>query len=199
MNPDPWLDHSPLEGRLVRLEPMSGDHIPGLIAAGSDPSIWEYMVYGNLSVPANMSAWVWDILDRQKAGTDRCFTVFHLPSGRIAGATRYLEMRPPHLSLEVGGTWYSPEFQRTGVNTECKYLLLRNAFEVMGCIRVQFKADERNLNSIRSIERLGAHREGLLRNQFILPDGTRRNSVFFSIINDEWPEVKKHLEGILSR
>lgn len=199
MNKNSWSDPITLTGHLVRLEPMSEAHIPGLSAAGQDPSIWKYMVYGDLSASGDMAAWVKDMLERQTTGTDLCFTVIHLPSGRVAGATRYLEMRPPHRSLEIGGTWYSPEFQRTGVNTECKFLLLKYAFEEMGCIRVQFKADERNQNSIRAIQRLGARHEGVLRNHYILPDGAFRNSVYFSVIDTEWPEVKKMLEGKLNR
>jgi RimJ/RimL family protein N-acetyltransferase len=101
--------------------------------------------------------------------------------------------------LEIGGTWYAPEFQRTAVNTECKYLLLSYAFEKLKCIRVQFKSDKRNISSIRAIERLGAVQEGVLRNHYILPDGTLRDSVFFSILDKEWPGIKLKLEEKLAR
>jgi RimJ/RimL family protein N-acetyltransferase len=138
-----------------------------------------------------------DILSRQAAGTDLAFAVIHLGSGGAIGATRYLEIRPPHRSLEVGGTWYATRFQRTAVNTECKYLLLKHAFEVLGCIRVQFKADARNQRSLRAIERLGAAREGVLRNHYITPDGGYRDSVYFSILDSEWPKVKERLEEML--
>lgn len=188
-----------LEGNLVRLEPLSLAHSDGLAEAGSDPAIWQFMLYGDLSHPGAMRAWVQDILDRQAAGTDLPFTVIHKPSGKIAGATRYLDIRPVHRGLELGGTWYSPEFQRTGVNTECKYLLLRHAFEILGCIRVQFKADSRNVRSLRGIERLGAVREGLLRNHMIVNDGVIRHSVYFSILDSEWPNVRTRLEGFLER
>ena len=120
--------------------------------------------------------------------------VIHLASGRVAGATRYLNMAPEHRGLEIGGTWYGADFQRTAVNTECKYLLLEYAFETLGCIRVQLKTDERNLRSQRAIERIGAKYEGILRNHMILPDGGYRDSVFYSIIDSEWPGVKKSLE-----
>ncbi len=188
-----------LEGQLVRLEPLSLVHSEGLAEAGSDPAIWRYMLYGNLSLPGAMEAWVRDILHRQGEGTDLPFTVIHKPSGRVAGATRYLEIRPAHRGLEIGGTWYATEFQRTGVNTECKYLLLRHAFETMGCIRVQFKADANNERSLRGIERIGARREGVLRNHMILADGRRRDSAYYSILDSEWPTVRAHLEALLSR
>jgi RimJ/RimL family protein N-acetyltransferase len=123
----------------------------------------------------------------------------HLESGRVAGATRYLNIVPQDRGLEIGGTWYGPEFQRTVVNTECKYLLLSHAFERLGCIRVQLKTDLRNERSQRAIERIGAVKEGVLRNHMILPDGRIRHSVFYSILDTEWPEVKNRLEGMLER
>ncbi len=199
MSANLWCTPVTLTGGLVRLEPLSEEHIPGLAEAGRDESIWKYMLYGDLTLPDNMAAWVQEILARQAAGTDLPFTVIHQPSGCVAGATRYLEMRPPHRSLEVGGTWYAPKFQRTGVNTECKYLMLKYAFETLGCIRVQFKADARNERSIRAIERLGAVREGLLRNHYILPDGRFRDSAYFSILDKEWPGLKEKLEDKLVR
>jgi N-acetyltransferase len=187
-----------LDGRLVRLEPLSLLHSEGLAEAGSDPTIWRYMLYGNLSLPGAMEVWVQDILHRQSAGTDLPFAVIHKPSGRVAGATRYLDIRPKDRGLEIGGTWYGTDFQRTGVNTECKYLLLRHAFDVLGCIRVQFKADAMNERSLRGIERIGAQREGVLRNHMLLSDGRKRDSVYFSIIDSEWPQVKTRLEGLMS-
>jgi RimJ/RimL family protein N-acetyltransferase len=193
-----WKTPVTLAGKVVRLEPLTTAHIQGLAAAGKDESIWKLMLYGDLTSQDSMSAWVDDMLLRQAAGTDLPFTVIHLASGRIAGATRYLEMRPPHRSLEIGGTWYAPEFQRTAVNTECKYLMLKYAFEEMSCIRVQFKADARNERSIRAIQRLGAVREGVLRNHYILMDGTFRDSAYFSILDREWPGVKWLLEQRLA-
>ena len=127
------------------------------------------------------------------------FAVIHVASGRVAGATRYMDINPAHRSLEIGGTWYGLEFQHTVVNTECKYLLLRYAFETLGTVRVQFKADIRNERSWRAIERIGAKREGILRNHYILPDGVIRDSVFYSVIESEWPGVKERLEEKLER
>ena len=188
-----------LTGSVVRLEPLSEQHVPDLTVAAHDERIWRYMLYAYPEDEEKMLAWVRDILTRQAAGADLAFAVIHLASGRAIGATRYLEIRPEHRSLEVGGTWYATEFQRTAVNTECKYLLLKHAFEVLGCIRVQFKADARNLRSIRAIERIGAMREGVLRNHYILPDGKFRDSVYYSILDCEWPGVRKSLERMLAK
>ncbi len=193
-----WQTPVTLEGKVVRLEPLSEAHITALALAGQDESIWKYMLYANLTSEESMAAWVRDMLSHQQDGTDLPFAVIHLASGRAAGATRYMEMRPQHRSLEIGGTWYAPEFQRTAVNTECKYLMLKYAFEEMNCIRVQFKADARNERSVRAIERLGAVREGVLRNHYVLQDGTFRDSVYFSIVDREWPEVKRRLEQRLA-
>lgn len=186
-----------LAGRLVRLEPLTLGHIPQLAAAGCDPEIWKFMLYGEMRTEADIRHWVEDLLQRQQRGTDLPFAVIHLLSGRAVGATRYINITPEHRSLEIGGTWYGREFQRTGVNTEAKYLLLRHAFEVLGCVRVQFKTDLRNERSQRAIERLGAVREGVLRKHMILPDGRLRDSVYYSILDDEWSYVKARLEAFL--
>ncbi len=190
-----WRTPVILTGRYVRLEPMTEAHVPGLTAIGLDDSIWEHMLYGDVRTEKDVRGWVRDILSRP----DLPFVVIQLASGRIAGATRYLNITPEHRGLEIGGTWYGLEFRRTAVNTECKYLLLRYAFETLGCIRVQFKTDLRNERSQRAIERLGAKREGVLRNHMILPDGRFRDSVFFSILDTEWPGVKMRLEEMLNR
>ncbi|HLE16098.1 MAG TPA: GNAT family protein [Anaerolineales bacterium] len=183
---------------MIRLEPLSLTHAPDLTIAGRDESIWLYMLYGNIESEGDMRNWISDLLDRQSQGTDLPFAVIHLGSGRAIGATRYLDIRPQHRGLEVGGTWYSPEFQRTAVNTECKYLLLSHAFERLGCIRVQFKTDLRNLRSQRALKRIGAIKEGILRNHIVTPEGTIRDSVYFSILDSEWPAVKINLERKLT-
>ena len=186
-----WRTPITLTGKHVRLEPMNEAHVPGLTLAGAgNHGIWEHMLYGDIRTEADMLGWVQDILSRP----DLPFVVIHLESGKVAGATRYLNMAPEHRGLEIGGTWYGAEFQRTAVNTECKYLLMEYAFETLGCIRVQFKTDERNLRSQRAIERIGAKKEGVLRNHMILPNGRYRNSVFYSVLDVEWPEVKRRLE-----
>ena len=193
-----WVEPVVLSGKFIRLEPLSDEHVSGLALVGRDPSIWRYMLYGEVTSPGKMADWVQGMLALKAAGTDQPFAVRHLESGRLAGATRYIEIRPPHRGLEIGGTWFGPEFQRTAVNTEAKYLLMRHAFETLGCIRVQFKADSRNERSLKAIERLGAVREGTLRNHMILNDGTYRHSVYFSILGTEWPGIKQRLEEKLA-
>lgn len=194
-----WVAPITLTGRHVRLEPMTEAHIPGLARIGVGQTFWDFMLYGNMNTEADMANWVRDILARAEGGTDLPFVVIHLESGRVAGATRYLNIVPRDRGLEIGGTWYGTEFQRTAVNTECKYLLLDHAFEVLKCIRVQLKTDLRNERSQRAIERIGAVKEGVLRNHMVLPDGRIRHSVFYSILDSEWPEVKKRLEGMLQK
>jgi RimJ/RimL family protein N-acetyltransferase len=188
-----------LSGRFVRLEPLCQAHVPGLAQAGKDESIWRYMRYGSLTDPQRMGEWVRHMLDLQARGTDLPFAVIHLPDEKLAGATRYLNIDRQDRNLEIGGTWYGLGYQRTAVNTECKYLLLRHAFETLGCLRVQIKTDLRNQRSQRAIERLGAVQEGILRDHIILPDGYLRSSVIYSILRREWPEVKQRLEGYLAQ
>jgi N-acetyltransferase len=188
-----------LTGSYVRLEPMTESHIPGLAEIGVGQTFWHFMLYGDMNSVDDMRNWVLDILARAEKGTDLPFVAIHLESGRVAGATRYLNIMPKDRGLEIGGTWYGPEFQRTIVNTECKHLLLEHAFESLGCIRVQLKTDLRNERSQKAIERIGAVKEGVLRNHMILPDGHFRHSVFYSILDTEWPGVKKRLEEMLSR
>ena len=192
-----WVTPVTLTGKHVRLEPMSETHISGLAEIGMGQAFWDFMLYGDINTREDMANWVRDILSRAERGTDLPFVVIHLGSGRIAGATRYLNIVPKDRGLEIGGTWYGLEFQRTPVNTECKYLLLRHAFETLGCIRVQLKTDLRNERSQKAIERIGAVKEGILRNHMILPDGRYRHSVFYSIIDTEWTAVKKRLEEMM--
>jgi RimJ/RimL family protein N-acetyltransferase len=188
-----------LTGKHVRLEPMTEEHVPGLAEIGVGQTFWDFMLYGNINTVDDMRNWVMDILARAEKGTDLPFVAIHLTSGRVAGATRYLNIMPNDRGLEIGGTWYGPEFQRTPVNTECKYLLLSHAFETLGCIRVQLKTDLRNERSQKAIERIGAVKEGILRNHMILPDGRYRHSVFYSILDTEWPEVKNRLEEMMNQ
>jgi RimJ/RimL family protein N-acetyltransferase len=188
-----------LTGRFVRLEPLSEEHVPGLTAIGLDEEIWRYMLYGQMRSEEDIRGWVRRMLALAVQGTDLPFAVVDLASGCVAGATRYLEIRPAHYGLEIGGTWYGAAFQRTRVNTECKYLLLQHAFERLHCIRAQLKTDSRNERSQRAIERLGAVKEGMLRNHLILPDGRVRHSVYYSILDSEWPAVKLRLQEMLAR
>ena len=188
-----------LTGKVMRLDPLSPENALDLADAGKDEDIWRYMRYGPINSPEKMKSFISYLLGLQKSGTDLPFAVIHLGSGRAIGMTRYMSIEPDNRSLEIGGTWYNREYQHTAVNTECKFLLLRHAFEELACIRVQFKADERNERSQRALERIGAVKEGVLRDHMILPDGTVRSSVFYSILAREWPVVKQGLLKLMSR
>jgi RimJ/RimL family protein N-acetyltransferase len=187
-------------GPTVRLEPLGLDHLAGLIPAAADPRIWRYMLYGQLDDPARLRAWIETLLAAQEVGTDLPFAVRHLASGALIGATRYLEILPAHRSLEIGGTWFAPAWWGSGVNRESKFLLLRHAFEDLGMLRVQFKVDRRNERSQQAIVALGAVWEGVLRSHRITPAGERRDSVFYSILAEEWPGVRAalHPDGSLN-
>jgi RimJ/RimL family protein N-acetyltransferase len=186
-----------LTGKVVRLEPLTVDHVADLARVGLEPEIWHYMRYGKIENSEGLKAWVQELLSLQEQGTDLPFAVIYLASGRAVGSTRFLHIDMPNRSLEIGGTWYGLEYQGTQVNTECKYLLLRHAFETLGCIRVWFKTDGRNLRSQHALEKLGVVKEGVLRNHMILPDGTIRDSVVYSLLPDEWPQVKANLKARL--
>lgn len=186
-----------LIGKLVRLEPLSEAHTPGLAKVGLEPEIWRFMRYGKVETEEHLRAWVGELLELQTQGTDLPFAVIQQALGNAIGSTRYMNIDPPNRSLEIGGTWYGLEYQGTLVNTECKYLLLKHAFETLECIRVWFKADARNLRSLHALERLGAVKEGVLRNHMILPDGHIRDSVVYSLLPEEWPQVKSKLEARL--
>jgi len=194
-----WTTPITLTGKDVRVEPMSEAHILGLAEIGIGQNFWRFMLYGAVNTDFDMRNLVLDILKRAREGTDLPFTVIDLTSGRVAGATRYLNINVKDRGLEIGGTWYGTDFQRTAVNTECKYLLLKYAFETLGAIRVQLKTDLENERSQKAIERLGARKEGILRNHMILPDGRYRDSVFYSILDSEWVEVKNKLLQMMGR
>ena len=187
-----------LEGRWVRLEPLAERHAAELAQVGLDAEIWRYMLYGDIAAPADLLAWVREMLRRQEEGGDLPFAVIERSEGRAIGATRYLNINPEARALEVGGTWYGRAYQGTAVNPESKYLLLRHAFETLGCVRVQLKTDSLNLRSQRAIAKLGATQEGVLRNHMILPDGRLRHSVIYSILPEEWPAVRAGLQARLA-
>ena len=187
-----------LAGHHVRLEPLRAWHAEALFPAANEPDIWRYMPYGVMNSVEKLRTVIEDLLDRQARGTDMCFAVFDMVTDRPIGMTRYLTIDRANRGLEIGGTWYGKAYRRTATNTECKYLLLRHAFETLGCIRVQLRTDVRNVRSQRAIERLGAVREGVFRQHMIMPDGYRRSSVYYSIIEEEWPGVKARLEIFLN-
>ena len=186
-----------LTGHTVRLEPLQESHVLDLCRVGLDPAIWRWMLYGSIDSEPKMHRFIHQLLDWQQAGETLPFAVIHLGESRAIGCTRYMELAPERSALEIGGTWYGRSYQRTAVNTECKYLLLQHAFEVYGCIRVQLKTDLNNLRSQHAIERIGAVKEGVLRHHMIRPDGSVRDTVYYSILDREWLEVKTRLERMM--
>ena len=197
---DPWhggrLYPVTLEGQVVRLEPLSIAHEPALLAAAQDERIWRFTIH-DPRTPELMRDYVRSALSDRDRGEALPFAVYHREAGRVIGATRYHSISAPNRGVEIGFTWYAPEFWRTRVNTECKYLLLCHAFDVLGCIRVELKTDGRNGRSREAILRLGAREEGTLRSKVIMRDGHRRDSVYFSILDHEWPAVKERLARML--
>lgn len=188
-----------LRGQLVRLEPLRIEHAAGLYEASRDPGLWTYKLVAQPASLAEMEQLIASILQSEQAGACLPFAIMSLERGCAVGETRYHSFQVQDYGLEIGWTWLTPSVQRTGVNTECKYLLLRHAFEALGAIRVQLRTHHLNLNSQRAIERLGAVKEGVLRNHLILPDGSYRHSVYYSIIKSEWPSVKARLETMMQR
>ncbi|MGH2517034.1 MAG: GNAT family N-acetyltransferase [Ktedonobacterales bacterium] len=194
-----WVEPVTLVGEVARLEPLELTHAAALFAASQYPRIWDYMPTDPSASVASIRTWIVEMLAAREAGTQLSFVIFDRATNTCAGSTSYLDIQPPHRNLEIGWTWLTPAVQRTALNTECKYLLLRHAFETLGAIRVQLKTDRRNEISQRAIERLGAVREGILRKQRIVRDGYQRDTVMYSITDDEWPAVKAGLEAELRR
>ena len=188
-----------LVGRHARLEPLAPRHAPDLLAAGSDPSIWAYLSRPAFRDLADTEGWIAEVLAEVAAGRQIAFATVDLEAGRAVGSTRYLDIRSADRGIEIGSTWLGTAAQRTAVNTECKYLLLEHAFETLGALRVQLKTDARNIRSQNAIARIGAFREGVLRRHMIVRDGHVRDSVYFSIVDSEWPSVKTALLAKLGR
>lgn len=187
-----------LVGECAALVPMEASHVDALYKAGRAAEIWPYMPIQVVTVD-DMTRLVREALRARDASLELPFVIVTPGDGRVVGSTRFLDITPAHRALEIGWTWLSPDVWRTPVNTECKLLLLRHAFETLGMIRVQLKTDGRNERSQRAIERLGAVREGVLRHHRIMPDGYLRDSVYYSILVEEWPAVRTRLEEALRR
>ncbi len=181
-----------LEGEHVRLEPLERGHAAGLAEATRDGELWNLWVTAVPS-PDALPGWIDTALAQQRAGRALPFAVRRLRDGRLVGSTRYMNIEEQQRRLEIGTTWYARSVQRTGLNTECKALLLRHAFEALGCIAVEFRTHWFNHASREAIARLGAKQDGVLRNHQRLPDGSLRDTVVFSITDTEWPAVRRHL------
>jgi N-acetyltransferase len=186
-----------LEGEHVRLEPVRLDHVAALWRAGAYEDIWRYIPY-TIRSEEDMRLFIEAELRKQQAGLVFRFATIVKPSAQPVGSTSYLNIDRQHRRLEIGGTWITPAWQRSAVNTEAKYLQLSHAFETLRCIRVEFKTDSLNTKSRQALARIGAVEEGTLRNHMVMPDGRLRHSVYFSMIESEWPSVKVSLERLMA-
>ena len=192
MNPQPVT----LEGRVVRLEPLRPEHAEAFIDIGLGHDIFRWFPYA-VDTADDIHKVVRLLLAEQEAGRAVAFTTIAQTTGRVAGSTSFLNIDRGNRRLEIGATWLGVAWQRTACNTEAKYLQLRHCFEVLGCVRVEFKTDSLNQRSRAALQRIGAVEEGVFRNHMVCPGGRLRHSVYFSVIDAEWPEVKRRLEGLL--
>jgi RimJ/RimL family protein N-acetyltransferase len=193
-----WFDQPVLTGYHVRLEPLGPEHAEGLLEAGKDPEVWQWL---NVRQPAGLAEarrMVEDDLAAMTAGSRLPWVQIDAVTGEVAGTTSYYEIEPAHRGLCIGHTWIGTRWQRTGLNTESKLLLLERAFDTLGAIRVGWHTHHRNERSQRAIERLGAVREGVLRSHRIRPDGSVRDTVCYSMIASEWPAARDRLRARLA-
>jgi RimJ/RimL family protein N-acetyltransferase len=186
-----------LEGQHVRLEPLSKTHLTGLAQVGLDEELWRWIPIP-VRTPEEMAAYVETALQEHDRGVSLPFAILEKATGRVIGSTRYGNIDRTHHRVEIGWTWVAREWQRTAMNTEAKYLLLRHAFETLGCMRVELKTDSLNEKSRAAILRIGAKEEGIFRNHMITSSGRIRHSAYYSIIDSEWPSVKAGLESKLN-
>jgi N-acetyltransferase len=185
-----------LEGSFVRLEPLSLAHHAGLSEVGLDEELWRWIPVP-VRTGAEMAAYIETALKEYANGVSLPFAQIEKATGRPIGSTRYGNIERTHRRVEIGWTWIGRAWQRTAVNTEAKYLLLRHAFETLGCLRVELKTDSLNQRSRNAILRIGAREEGIFRNHMITASGRIRHTVYFSLIDSEWPQVKARLEAKL--
>jgi N-acetyltransferase len=194
---DPWRDHPVLEGEHIILRPMERSDGPAIVDAASDGRLWE-LFYTAVPGPESIDAYLDSAAAEAAYGRAMPFAVIDKASGKLVGATRYMRMKADARRLEIGTTFYAQSAQRSPINSEAKLLLLTHAFEAMDCMCVQLRTDAFNFQSQRAIERLGAKRDGVLRNHSIL-NGRNRDTVVYSILANEWNGVKTHLRFRLAR
>ncbi|PTL76372.1 GNAT family N-acetyltransferase [Vitiosangium sp. GDMCC 1.1324] len=185
-----------LEGQAVRLEPLAMSHAPAL-AAVAEPDIFEFFNVV-LRTPKDVETYISDALEAAGRGVECPFVIIDKETGTPVGSTRYLDIQRKHRTLEIGSTWLAKRVWRSRVNTECKYLLLRHAFEELKVMRVQLKTDRRNTRSRAAIERIGARFEGILRHHMLVRGGVVRDSAYYGLIDSDWPEAKARLEAMLA-
>lgn len=193
-----WLKSLSLEGEKVKLIPLEKTHKNGLVEAASDGKLWD-LWFTTVPSEDTIDQYISQAIAQKEALTALPFVIIEKSSNKIIGSTRFCNAEAVHRRLEIGYTWYAKSHQGTGINTECKYLLLQYAFETLNCIAVQFKTDWFNIASRNAIARLGAKQDGILRNDRLNADGTYRDTVVFSIIAQEWHGVKKSLEYRLKK
>ena len=191
-----WVEPVVLEGPRVRLEPLRADHLDDLAAVAFDAPIWQWTIMGPQD-EAGLRRWLDTALANAEAGSERPFATIDRASGRAIGSSRFMSIVPEHRRLEIGWTWLGTAYQRTGANREAKLLQLTHAFETLGANRVEFKTHARNDRSRTALGGIGAAFEGIFRNHMIMPDGSIRHSAYFSVIAEEWPDVKARLEASL--
>jgi RimJ/RimL family protein N-acetyltransferase len=188
-----------LEGTHVRLEPLSLErHADGLLEIGLDPGLWRWTIV-KIETAGDLRRYLEKALQDQAEGRAVPFATVERASGRVVGSTRFMAIAAPHRRVEIGSTWIAKPWQRTAINTEAKYLMMRHAFETWGCLRVELKTDTRNERSRRAILRLGCVEEGTYRKHLTTERGEVRDTIYFSVVDDEWPAVKARLEGLLGR
>jgi RimJ/RimL family protein N-acetyltransferase len=187
-----WITPVILTGNLVRLEPIALTHEHGLIEATQDGALWQ-LWFTSVPNSEQVAEFITTALELQRIDSALAFSIVENSTGRILGSTRFCNIDAKNRRLEIGYTWYRESVQRTGVNTECKLLLLQHAFEHLQCIAVEFRTNWHNLKSRAAIARLGAKQDGILRQHQLMPDGQYRDTVVFSILNSEWPAVKTQL------
>ncbi|HEY5520733.1 MAG TPA: GNAT family N-acetyltransferase [Candidatus Limnocylindrales bacterium] len=193
-----WVEPVVLEGSLVRLEPLAPEHLAGLIDIGLEADIWRWMPIP-IQTPGEMRAWLDTSLEAANGGSEMPFATIVRDGDKVVGSTRYMNIEPRHRRLEIGYTWINPRWQRSAVNSEAKLLMLRHAFDTLGALRVEFKTDSLNERSRAALAGIGATEEGTMRNHMVTQSGRRRHSVYFSIIEEEWPRVRQQLEARLAR
>ena len=193
-----WINHPiRLEGKLIRLEPLAEGHIPALVETGADPSIWTHLPFDG-SDALKLSRELGNAILHRLQGTQYPFTIIAQDTDRIIGSTRLFDIFPEHKKVEIGWTWYAVDCWGKGYNLECKLLLLGYCFEILGANRVQLKTRDSNERSRAAIQKIGGVYEGVLRSDRIMPDGSVKDTVVFSILKEEWPGVQKKIAEMLA-
>jgi RimJ/RimL family protein N-acetyltransferase len=190
-------DTTVLEGEIIRLLPLEREHFADLTELAKEKRIWQYYTFDGTDSDRLIDMLESTLADREK-GTAFPFVIFHRQEQRIIGNTRLMEIQPQHRRLEIGGTWLHPSFWASEVNPECKLVLLRYCFEVLGVYRVQLRTDENNIRSRKAIQKIGGQYEGVFRNDMVRDNGTKRNSAYYSVTDSDWPLVKKSLSELFT-